>query len=108
MKKEDAKYILEAIEWMNKNTTVASADMETYGNLFMNSQGLLMDEVNGNSSENNPALHKQNVVCSASSEKKQNPHMLLWYKQGWSEKRIAINNDKYWQWEIDHNGFDPR
>jgi len=50
----------------------------------------------------------QNVVCSASSEKKQNPYMLLWYKQGWSEKRIAMNNTKYWQWEIDHNGFDPR
>jgi hypothetical protein len=49
----------------------------------------------------------QNVVCSASSEKKQNPYMLLWYKQGWSEKRIAINNSKYWQWEIEHNGFRP-
>lgn len=50
----------------------------------------------------------QNVVCSASSEKQQNPYTLLWYKQGWSEKRTAINNTKYWKWEIDHNGFDPR
>jgi len=48
------------------------------------------------------------VVCSASYEKKQNPYELLWYKQGWSEKRTAINNTKYWQWEMDYNGFDPR
>jgi len=45
MKKEDAKYILEAIEWMNEHTTVASIDIETYGNLFINSQNLLMDVV---------------------------------------------------------------
>jgi len=47
------------------------------------------------------------VVCSATTERKPNPYMLLWYKQGWSEKRIAINNSKYWKWEIDHNGFRP-
>ena len=57
MKKADAKYILEAIEWMNKNTTVASVDMETYGNLFMNSQNLLMDEVNDAEKSDEPALN---------------------------------------------------
>jgi hypothetical protein len=46
MEKEDAKYILDAINWMNENTTVASVDIETFGNLFMNSQKLLMDEIN--------------------------------------------------------------
>lgn len=57
MKKEDAKYILEAIEWMNENTTVASVDMETYGNLFMNSQSLLMDEVNEAANKTGEALN---------------------------------------------------
>ena len=47
------------------------------------------------------------VVSSAIRERKPNPYMLLWYKQGWSENKIARNNQKYWQWEIDHNGFRP-
>ena len=66
MKKEDAKYILDAIEWMNENTTVASVDMETYGNLFMNSQCLLMDVVNGVEKSDEPALNTSVVgesVC---------------------------------------------
>ena len=41
------------------------------------------------------------------SEKKKNPYMLLWYQKGWSKKRIAKNNYKYWQWEIENNGFRP-
>lgn len=52
---------------------------------------------------------KKQYNCNASSENKQNnPYMLLWYKQGWSENLIAANNTRYWQWEIDHNGFDSR
>lgn len=50
----------------------------------------------------------QNVVCSASSKKKPNPYKLIWHKKGWSKTRIEKNNAKYWQFEIDHNGFDPR
>jgi len=38
-------------------------------------------------------------------KKKKNPYELLWYKQGWSEKRIAINNLKYWEFEVKHNGL---
>ena len=34
-----------------------------------------------------------------------NPYKLLWYKQGWSQKRIIINNKNYWLWEIKHNNF---
>lgn len=41
------------------------------------------------------------------SKKKKNPYMLIWYRKGWSENKIARNNKKYWQWEIDHNGFRP-
>lgn len=50
----------------------------------------------------------QNIVCSASSEKKQNPYELIWYMQGWSKTRVKKNNTKYWQWEINYNGFNPR
>lgn len=52
--------------------------------------------------------NKQNNTRSSSFEKKRNPYMLLWYKQGWSEKQIAMNNDKYWAWEIENNGFNPQ
>jgi hypothetical protein len=62
MKKADAKYILESIEWMNENTTVEIVDVETYGNLFMNSQNLLMDEVNGVKKSDEPALNLPVVV----------------------------------------------
>jgi hypothetical protein len=62
MKNEDVKYILEAIRWMNENTTVASVDMETYGNLVMNCESLLMDEVNGVNLENDKALNLAGVM----------------------------------------------
>ena len=36
-----------------------------------------------------------------------NPYILLWYKHNWSHRKVEINNSKYWQWEIDNNGFKP-
>jgi hypothetical protein len=36
-----------------------------------------------------------------------NPYKLIWYKKGWSEKRIAKNNAKFWLWEIKNNNFQP-
>lgn len=38
---------------------------------------------------------------------KKNPYTLLWYKQGWSQNKIKMNNANYWNWEIVHNGFIP-
>lgn len=51
-----------------------------------------------------PRLQQTDVVGSA-TERKPNPYSLVWYRRGWSESRIAKNNARYWQWEIDHNGF---
>lgn len=34
-----------------------------------------------------------------------NPYQLIWYKQGWSDKRIAKNNDKFWDWEAKHGNL---
>ncbi len=39
--------------------------------------------------------------------KNKNPYILIWYKQSWSKRKTAENNTKYWQWEIDYNGFTP-
>lgn len=39
--------------------------------------------------------------------KKRNPYNLIWYKKGWSDKKISENNKKYWDFEIKHNGFKP-
>jgi hypothetical protein len=36
-----------------------------------------------------------------------NPYQLIWYKQGWSQKKIKKNNSKYWEWEIKKNNFVP-
>lgn len=40
-------------------------------------------------------------------ERKTNPYQLIWYKQGWSQTKVRKNNDKYWKFEIEHNGFRP-
>lgn len=34
---------------------------------------------------------------------KTNPYNLIWYREGWSKKRIEKNNAKYWEWEIKNN-----
>jgi hypothetical protein len=34
-----------------------------------------------------------------------NPFKLVWYNSKWSEKKTAINNAKYWEWEINNNNF---
>lgn len=31
--------------------------------------------------------------------KSKNPYSIIWYKQGWSSRRVAKNNIKYWNWE---------
>lgn len=45
---------------------------------------------------------KTNVVGSG-TEQNLNPYTLVCYRRGWSKNRIAKNNDRYWQWEIEHN-----
>jgi hypothetical protein len=40
-------------------------------------------------------------------ETKKNPYQLIWYKQGWSQKKVETNNAKYWEWEIKYNNFVP-
>lgn len=57
----------------------------------------------GLKTEKQCAIH--NVVCSASSEKKPNPYEWIWYRQGWSDTKIAKNNAKYWEFEIKNNGL---
>ena len=37
--------------------------------------------------------------------KKKNPYKLMESKEGWSLTRIAENNAKYWEFEIEHNGL---
>jgi hypothetical protein len=36
---------------------------------------------------------------------KSNPYSLVWYNADWSEKKTALNNAKYWEWEVKYNGF---
>lgn len=36
-----------------------------------------------------------------------NPYNIIWYKKGWSKRRIEKNNANYWEWEIKNNGFKP-
>jgi hypothetical protein len=38
----------------------------------------------------------------------ENPYELIWYRQGWSDKRVAKNNTKYWEWEMKYNNFQPQ
>jgi len=37
--------------------------------------------------------------------RKANPYELIWYKQGWSENKVARNNWKFYEFEIKHNGL---
>lgn len=37
--------------------------------------------------------------------RKPNPHHLVYYKQGWSKKRIEENNTKFWLFEIKYNSL---
>ena len=92
MKKEDAKYILEAIEWMNEHTTVASVDMETYGNLFMNSQNLLMDVVNGANAITEPALPIQNVMPQSEQLKAFVFNFYEWHKK---QNYLTVKQDDW-------------
>lgn len=45
------------------------------------------------------------IVVGSATEPKSNPYSLVWYRRGWSERRTAENNARYWQWEIERNGF---
>lgn len=36
---------------------------------------------------------------------KTNPYQIIWYRKGWSERKIQKNNAKYWEWEIENNGL---
>lgn len=42
-----------------------------------------------------------------SKEEKKNPFTLIFYKEGWSQNRVNLNNKKYWDWERKYNGFVP-
>jgi len=58
--------------------------------------------------ETNPSTnqgHEANTMLAAVRDKKKNPFQLIWYKAEWSEARTAKNNQKFWEWEIKHNGF---
>lgn len=49
---------------------------------------------------------KAQKQCAISGvDKKPNPYRLICYRQGWIETRIAKNNAKYWDFEIEHNGL---
>jgi len=39
--------------------------------------------------------HKQPL-----EKQSKNPYELIWYQQGWSEKKLQRNNAKYWEWEF--------
>lgn len=39
--------------------------------------------------------------------RKTNPYELIWYKQGWSQRKVDTNNAKYWAFEMKYNGFKP-
>jgi len=43
------------------------------------------------------------VIGSADSNK--NPYTLKWYDSKMTQTEIAVNNKKYWEWEIKYNGF---
>jgi hypothetical protein len=47
MKKEDAKYINDFLDWITENVTVAEVDKEHFGNGMLNSFNLLQDVVSG-------------------------------------------------------------
>lgn len=44
-------------------------------------------------------------VKNPKRNRKTNPYKLYWYKSGWSKTKTAKNNEKYWRWEIENNGF---
>jgi hypothetical protein len=55
-------------------------------------------------------LRKSSPNCTkprVSGSTSKNPYELIYYKKGWSENKTRKNNIKYWQWEIDNNGFRP-
>ena len=37
--------------------------------------------------------------------RKTNPYQLIWYRQGWSQRKVSRNNTKYWEFEVKHNGL---
>lgn len=50
--------------------------------------------------------YKVYTKCNKKIELK-NPYQLTYYNRDWSEKQTAINNTKYWKWEMEHNNFKP-
>ena len=42
----------------------------------------------------------QQTDVSGNASRNPNPYHLIWYKQGWSEKRVRKNNSAYWEWEM--------
>ena len=51
--------------------------------------------------------HKAHNIHNLKEVKEKNPYELVWYREGWSEKKIKKNNTKYWEWEIKYNNFVP-
>jgi len=43
MKKEDAKYIIDFLDWINNNTIIREQDFEHYSNCAMNCQSILFE-----------------------------------------------------------------
>jgi len=60
------------------------------------------EEQNSNKPQNS-AFNIADVSVSAS--RKPNPYQLVWYNAKWSKTRTEKNNDKYWQFEIEHNSM---
>jgi hypothetical protein len=61
MKKEDAKYIIDFLEWIYQHFAPNDEDHEQFTNCFINCNNLLSDEVNGDSTSHDKALHKHIV-----------------------------------------------
>ncbi len=51
--------------------------------------------------------HKAHNIHNLKEVKEKNPYELVWYREGWPEKKIKKNNTKYWEWEIKYNNFIP-
>ena len=51
--------------------------------------------------------NKAHNIHNLKEVKSNNPYQLIWYKEGWSEKKIRKNNTKFWEWEIKKNNFVP-
>ncbi len=44
-------------------------------------------------------VNQHDTLIGDGASRKPNPYKLIWYDSSMTEKQIAINNAKFWEWE---------